>query len=161
MEDYETSAEAIEARAAALRSKINPLPTGEAHRGMWQDRPAREVVDAAAARIDLPPAPFEDYLGPHALKLGDIAGDGLCQYRAFARATFSNESLHEELRDLAADFLLLNQDTYAGRAVPSEDVRDSPLFVHPRQVHGECWGDGVAGCTARRIAAVCERRAGG
>lgn len=122
-EDYETRAEAIEARAQALRLRINPLLTSDAHIRMWQDRPDREVVPQAAMRYDLPPAPFKDYLGPHALKLGEIAGDGLCQYRAFARASFSNETLHEELRELAADFLLLNQDTYARRVFPSMRTR--------------------------------------
>jgi len=104
----------IESRAEALRQKINPLTIDSAHRDMWSAiRPRPETVPEASRRVDLPPAPFEDFLVPKGLKLGAIPGDGKCQYSSFSRAIFSDLNNHEELRELAADFLLANQDEYA------------------------------------------------
>ena len=111
----EQMSERIESRAEALRQKINPLTIDSApHRDMWSAiRPQPETVPEASRRVDLSPAPFHDFLGPKGLKLGAIPADGKCQYSSFSRALFSDLKHHEELRELAADFLLANQDEYA------------------------------------------------
>ena len=123
--------EDIESRAEALRQKINPLSFGSAHENMWSVKaPRPETVPVASARVDLPPAPFVDFLAPKGLKLGAIPGDGKCQYSSFSRALFSDLKHHEELRELTAEFLLANQDEYAASTGMHIAHAACPLRAH-------------------------------
>lgn len=113
--NFEDDPGKIESRAFALRQHINPLTIGRAHSRLWESgkRYKQEAVPRVSARDDLPPAPWTDSLEPNALKIGAISADALCQYRAFARAIFGqDQSFHEQLRELAADFLWCNRDLY-------------------------------------------------
>lgn len=117
-EDYDRRVEELEKSAEILREQISPLPTGAAHRALWDGagKDGRNYDNAIQPPRGFrqrgkpqPAMPLDGWLAEKGLKKGRILGDGKCQYRALSRALFGDDSNHEKLRSLAVEYLRLNK----------------------------------------------------
>lgn len=127
-DDDGLSLERLEQKAAILRAKKIPLFCGNAHTAFWAGRGANGSAylgnDAPfGAHAVHEPENLTEWLEARGLQIGDIPGDGLCQYSAFSRALFGDAKHHEELRYLAVTFLRLHKAKYVQMVTTTELVQ--------------------------------------
>ena len=128
--------ERLENRANRLRDALAPLTVSKHHGDLWlgagpagneyvpRDAPAgfqRRAPTSGRTKPLLPPAKLDEWLTERSLKLGPIAGDGKCQYRAISRALFGNEDKYaEDLKSLAVEFLRLYKHEFLEQVTGTE-----------------------------------------